>query len=119
MTSPAIEWWGWLAIWGALSLCLIAMLALFAWWLFRKFLALMDDLGDLAETAELLTPDDDAPARPELAVLAAYRDVYAKREVQRSRASERARVRHDKRVARGKRITGVDATSVRWPEEWY
>jgi hypothetical protein len=119
MSSPTIAWWGWLAIWGGLSLVLVAMLALFAWWLFRKFLTLMDDLGDLAETAELLKPDDVTPVRPELAVLAAYRDVYAERENQRSRASERSRIRHDKRIARAQRITRVDASMVRWPGDWY
>jgi hypothetical protein len=119
MSSPTIAWWGWLAIWGGLGLVLLAMLALGAWWLFRKFVTLMDDLGDLAETAELLTPDDVTPVHPELAVLVAYRDVYAERQNQRSRASERASIRHDKRIARAKRITDVDAKTVRWPGEWY
>ncbi len=119
MTDATIAWWGWLAIWGSLSLGLLAMLALFAWWLFRKFLTLADDLGDLAETMELLTPDDAPPARPALAVLAPYRDVYAARQVQRFRASERSRVRHEQRIARARRITGVDATSTRWPDGWY
>jgi len=119
VTAPTIAWWGWLTIWGALTLVLIAMLALFAWWLFRKFLTLMDDLGDLAESAELLAPDDAERAHPALAVLTPFREVYAARELQRARASERKLIRHDRRIARARRITRLDATTVRWPEEWY
>lgn len=119
MSSPTIAWWGWLIIWGSLTLALVAMLALFAWWLFRKFLTLMDDLGDLAESAELIAPDDIEPVRPTLAVLAPFREVYTDRERQRARAVERRGIRHDKRIARARRITSLDATSVRWPEDWY
>jgi hypothetical protein len=98
---------------------MLAMLAVFAWWLFRKFLTLMDDLGDLAESAELLAPDEVEAARPVLAVLSPFRDAYAARELQRLRAAERKRIRHDKRIARARRITSLDATTVRWPAEWY
>lgn len=119
MTASAIPWWGWLSIWGALTLVLLGMLGLFAWWLFRKFLALMNDLGDLADSAALLAPDDVESVRPVLAVLTPFRDVYLARERQRLLASERKRIRHDKRIARARRITRLDATTVRWPEDWH
>ncbi len=119
MTTPTIPWWGWLTIWGSLTLVLIAMLALFAWWLFRKFLTLMNDLGDLAESAELLTPDDAEHTHPARAMLTPFREVYAARELERVRAAERKRIRHDKRMARARRITGLDAATVHWPDDWY
>ena len=57
MTAP-IEWWVWVLVWTALALGLLVMLALFAWWLFRKFMVLLDDASALADRATILEFDD-------------------------------------------------------------
>ena len=56
-----IPWWGWIAIWGGLALALVGMLALFAWWLFRKGMVVLDDLDDLADITAKLDDADDTP----------------------------------------------------------
>ena len=43
-----MSWWAWLLIWTGLVLALLAVLALGAWWLFRKSMAVLDDVADLA-----------------------------------------------------------------------
>jgi hypothetical protein len=116
-----MPWWSWLLIWGGLLLALVALLAVFAWLLFRKFLVLMDDLGALAEKTAILGMADTDPVLPrhELAVLADYREVRARREQRVRRAVEARRLRHVRRMARARAITTVDPSTVEWPAAWY
>lgn len=120
MTYPAdIQWWGWILIWTGLVLALLVMLGLFAWWLFRKFLTLMDDVATLAETTAVLDADDAELLKPQLAVLAEVRDIRERESARRAHRAERRRLRWERRLERAKRITHEDASRIRWPEHWY
>lgn len=113
-----IEWWGWLLIWTGLVLALVVMLGLIAWWLFRKFLVLMDDVADLAEKSALLEVADIELVKPELAVLAEVSAIRAREDARRFRRTERRRIRRQGRLDRARAITSVDAATVEWPEGW-
>jgi hypothetical protein len=118
--ADVIPWWGWIAIWGGLVLALVAMLVLFAWWLFRKAMVVLDDLADLGDVTSALDDVDDTPprrARP--AVLDDLATVRAAREARVARRDVRRSDRRDRRMARARRITSVDASTTRWPEDWY
>lgn len=114
-----IAWWGWIAIWGGLVLALVAMLALFAWWLFRKALRLLDDVGELAGRAEILAIDDAVLDKPTIAVLADLRDIRAREDARRAHRTTRRRDRRENRLARARRITKLDASQQQWPADWY
>lgn len=114
-----IAWWGTLLIWAGLVLGMLGMLALFAWWLFRKSLTLLDDLSDLAATTAILEVDEPVLARQEIAVLADRRDIRRRVDARRAHRAQRRRERHDRRMMRARRITTVDATRTRWPADWY
>lgn len=114
-----IEWWGWLLIWAGLVVGLLGLLAGFAWWLFRKFLRLLDDLADLAERSALLDVAEPELVRPQLAVLAEVSAVRAREDARRFHRGERRRVRRASRLDRARRITRADASLTRWPERWY
>ncbi len=114
-----IEWWGWLLIWSGLVLALLVMLGLFAWWLFRKSLVLLDDLAELADTTAALEGEDAELVRPRLAVLTPAADIRAREEARQFHRRERRRRRVEARLARARRIIRVDATQVEWPAEWY
>lgn len=114
-----IPWWGWLLIWSGLVLALLVMLALFAWWLFRKSLVLLDDLAALADTTAALDGDDAELVPPRLAILTPALEIRAREEARKFHRRERRRRRVEARLARARRITRVDATAVRWPADWY
>ena len=114
-----MAWWSWLVIWVVLALALLAMLGLSAWWLFRKFLVLTEDLAGLADTVAVLDPEAKKTVRPELAVLADLSEIRAREEARRFHRATRRRERHDRRMARARRITRVDASSQQWPPDWY
>lgn len=113
-----IPWWAWLLIWTGLVLGLLVMLGLFAWWLFRKFLTLTDDLADLAERSALLEVDDPVLVKPEIAVLAEVRDIRDRVAARRAHRAELRRQRHERRMARARRITGPAAAQREWPADW-
>ena len=118
--ADVIPWWGWIAIWGGLVLALVAVLGLFAWWLFRKGMVVLDNLDDLYDvTARLDEADDTPPPRARPAVLDDLHAVRAARAARVARRNARRSDRYDRRMARAKRITRVDATTVRWPQDWY
>ena len=115
-----IQWWGWLLIWTGLVLVLAAMVALFVWRLFRKGFRLLDEVGELADTAAVF----DGVYEPELppqaiAVLADIRDIRAREEARKFQRSQRRSERHRRRLERARRITTLDASKVRWPADWY
>ncbi len=49
-----MPWWSWIVIWACLVLALIAMLVFSGWGLFRKAVAVFDELGALGAKLELL-----------------------------------------------------------------
>lgn len=114
-----IQWWGWLLIWTGLVLALLATVALLLWWLFRKAMRLLDDVGELAQTAELLDIDEAELPKPAIAVLADLRDIRAREEARKQHRAQRRSERHRRRMARARRITSVDAAKVPWPADWY
>jgi hypothetical protein len=113
-----MPWWAWLLIWTGLVLALVVMLGLFAWWLFRKFLTLTDDLADLAERSALLEVDDPVLVKPEIAVLAQVRDIREREAARRAHRADQRRQRDERRMARARRITGPGAAQREWPADW-
>lgn len=118
MTEP-IAWWVWTLIWTGLGLALVAMLALFAWWLFRKFMALLDDASALAARAEILEFDDLELPKPALAVLTSARDIRDREDARKAHRFERRRAHFEQRMTRARRITKADPTRLDLPTEWY
>lgn len=114
-----ILWWAWLVIWSALVLALLVMLGLSAWWLFRKGIGVLDAIGELADATAVLEVDDPVLPRQQLAVLADARDIRRREAARRFHRAERRRLRHERRMARARRITSLDASTVRWPDDWY
>lgn len=114
-----IAWWGWLLIWTGLVLALLVMIAVFAWWLFRKFLVLTDDVAHLADKSAILDVDDQLLEPPQIAVLANIRDIRDRENARKAHRIERRRLRSQTRLLRAKRITKADATATRWPSDWY
>ena len=111
-----MPWWSWLVIWTCLTLALIAVLIVSAWRLFRKAVSVFDELGALAEKAELLdaavTEFDEQQAG--LAILQKLSDVQARRRHLRDVSALRRDARNTARVARGRALTRFDANSRRW-----
>jgi hypothetical protein len=118
MTEP-ITWWAWALVWTGLTLGLTIMLALLAWWLFRKFMVLLDDASTLADRAEILEFDDVELPRPAIAVLASARDIRDREEARKAHRIERRRVRFEKRMARARRITKAEPNLLDLPAAWY
>ena len=114
-----IAWWGWLLIWTGLVLALLAMLALLAWWLFRKAMRLLDDVADLADTTAILDVEEAALPPRAIAVLTDMKDIRAREDARRTHRSERRTARHDRRIDRARRITKLDASKQQWPADWY
>ncbi len=115
-----IAWWGWLLIWTALALALVATLGLLTWWLLRKGFRLLDDLGELADTAAVFDGVGEAELPPQaIAGLADIRDIRAREEARTFHRSQRRSERHRRRLERARRITTLDASKVRWPADWY
>ena len=120
MTEPGqvMAWWGWLLLWTGLALALLITLGLFALWLFRKFLTLVDDVADLAERSALLEVDDPVLVSPQIAVLAEVRDIRDRERARKAHRGELRRQRHDRRMARARRITDPAASQREWPTDW-
>lgn len=114
-----IQWWGWIAIWGGLVLGLLVMLGLFAWWLFRKFLVLVDDVAELGGSAAVLDAGEYEHVRPAIAVLAQVADIRRREDARRAHRAHRRRERHERRMARARRITSPAASQRQWPADWY
>ncbi|MGX5680520.1 hypothetical protein [Schumannella luteola] len=114
-----IAWWGWVLIWTGLVIALLAMVGALAWWLFRKFLRLLDDVADLAERSAILEAADAELVRPQIAVLSTVSAVRAREDARRFHRRERRRVRRQTRLDRARRITGADAAAGPWPADWY
>ena len=111
-----MPWWSWVVIWVVLVLGLLGMLAGMAWRLFRKGIAVLDELESLAATTELLDRAADVAEEQhrELAILVGADELRRRREHVRAAARERKRDRHDARIARGKALTKADASARQW-----
>ncbi|MET4705716.1 hypothetical protein [Frigoribacterium sp. UYMn621] len=111
-----MPWWSWIVIWTCLVLALIAVLVVSAWRLFRKAVAVFDELGTLGGKMELLdaaiTEFDEKQA--EFALLQKYSDVQAHRRRVRDASLARREARRAARLDRGRSLTRVDANSRRW-----
>ena len=118
-TVHLVPWWAWTLIWTGLVLALLIMLGFFAWWLFRKFVVLMDDVATLADKSAILEVADPDLVRPQLAVLASIRDIQNRESARTAHRSNRRRLRWEARLARGRRITATDASTMQWPNDWY
>ena len=113
-----IAWWGWVLLWAGLILVLIGMLVGCAWWLFRKSLVLLDDLGQLAERAGGLEIDEPTLVRPIPAVLTPLSAVQRREDERLRHRAERRAERRQARLDRARRITQADPMSLDVPEEW-
>jgi hypothetical protein len=113
-----VTWWGWLLIWTGLALGLLAMLALSAWWLFRKSLRLLDDVSALADKTSILDIDEPVLPRHQIAVLAELREIRRREDARREHRADRRRAKREGRMARARRITTLEAARGPWPREW-
>lgn len=114
-----MPWWSWVVIWVVLALALVAMFALMGIRLFRKGVAVFDELEILAGTLEILDEasdslDDARVQREQLALLVGTEETRRRRAAVRSAALDRRDARHDARIDRGRRITSVDASTRGW-----
>jgi hypothetical protein len=113
-----IAWWGWLLIWIGLVLGLLAMLAFFAWRLVKRFLLLLEELGELTGKLSLLEGETAGEqVRPPSSILAgaaAARESYGLHSD--SRANLRA-TRRRARIERAKLLTSKPITMKEWPHE--
>ena len=111
-----MPWWSWLVIWTCLVIALIIVLVVAAWRLFRKAVAVFDELGTLAVQTELLdaagSKFDEQQA--DLAILQKLSDVQARRRQVGEAAAARRDARRGSRLARGRALTRFDANSRRW-----
>jgi hypothetical protein len=108
-----MPWWSWILIWGGLVLALLAMLALLSWWLFRKAVAVMHDLGELVDKTEALGRLSDQLADTDTssvvpAVLLKRGEVAAVHHARQHERDERRRMRREKRISRGRMLTRAD-----------
>jgi hypothetical protein len=113
-----IAWWGWTLIWAGLALGMVIMLALFAWWLFRKALVALDDLSHLASKASLFEVDHARLPPPQRAVLLSLREVLEREDTRKRHRTARTIARRESRMARAYRITALDASTANWPPAW-
>jgi hypothetical protein len=113
-----MSWWGWLLIWTGLVLALVAMLALSAWWLFRKSLRLLDDVSTLADTTAILDIGEPVLPRQQVAVLAELREIRRREDARREHRASRRHKRRERRMARARRISTPEAARGPWPEAW-
>ncbi len=106
-------------IWGVLVLALLGMLAFFGWWLFRKGMAAMTALGDLAGKLELLdaASEDVSPYHFTPSVLRDQAEVHEAHRLLAELRAERKRERRERRLARGKLLVTADLRKRTFPWE--
>ncbi len=108
-----MPWWSWILIWGGLVLALLAMLALLSWWLFRKAVGVMEELGALADKTDALGRMSDRLAETDTtpfvpAVLQDRAEVAAVQHAIVRQREERRHLRREKRILRGRMLTRAD-----------
>jgi flagellar biosynthesis/type III secretory pathway M-ring protein FliF/YscJ len=105
-----MPWWSWVVIWVVLVLALLGMLALFGIRLFRKVMAALAELGELADKTELLHARSEE-LRDERFHPAVFEDAGALRAAREQDLADRERrrqARRDSLVKRGKLLVKAD-----------
>ncbi|QNE46692.1 hypothetical protein F1C58_07080 [Glaciihabitans sp. INWT7] len=111
-----MPWWSWIVIWACLVLALLAMLVFSGWRLFRKAVAVFDELGALGAKLELLDAaiTEFDTKQEQFALLQKYSDVQEQRRKVRDASLARKEARRSGRLDRGRALTRIDANSRRW-----
>ena len=113
-----IDWWGWLLIWTGLVIALLAMVALFAWRLVRRFFRVLENFFGLTDKLSILdgveAPDGERPLNAVLEDSAVVRERFGRR---MQRRADRKAVRRQARIQRAKMITTADIKFKEWPHE--
>ena len=106
-----------IALWIALVIALLAMLAVFAVVLFRKVIGVLQEFSDLVGRTAILdgVHRADAEERPLPAVLGGVDAARATWRELRHRGRERAAARRVVRVERGRALVRADAGTIDWP----
>ncbi|WP_374948060.1 hypothetical protein [Agreia sp.] len=106
-----MHWWSWILIWLGLAILLVGTLAFFGWRLFRKGVAVVDELSTLTEKIELLqrNVDELTSEAPPNAILEGYSAVANRRDRDKARRASMRQLRRDARMQRGRLITAAHA----------
>jgi hypothetical protein len=106
-----MQWWSWIVIWFVLALALVGTLVFFGWRLFRKGVAVIDELERLTDKIDLLqrNVDELSVETPRSAILDGYSAVADRRDRERDRRATMRQLRRDTRLARGRLITAPQA----------
>jgi hypothetical protein len=102
-----MHWWSWILIWLALALLLVGTLVFFGWRLFRKGVAVFEELERLTEKVELLqrNVEELSQETPPNAILDGYSVVANRRDREKQRRATMRQLRRDTRMQRGRLIT--------------
>lgn len=114
-----IAWWGWVILWSVLLSALVIMLALFAYWLFRKLVVLTDAVAAIADRSSFLNIADVELVRPHLAVLATAEQVRDRESARTAHRAARRTGSSSERLERARRITAAEASQMKLPADWY
>ena len=113
-----IPWWGWLLIWTGLVIALIAMVALFAWRLVRRFFRVLEDFFGLTDKLSILDGvAAETEARPMNAILREGDEVRATTGARMARRADLKHARRQARIQRGKMLTTATIDMKEWPHE--
>jgi hypothetical protein len=106
-----MHWWSWIVIWFFLALALVGTLVFFGWRLFRKGVAVIEELERLTDKIDLLqrNVDELSVEAPRNAILDGYSAVADRRDRERDRRATMRQLRRDARLARGRLITAPQA----------
>lgn len=106
-----MHWWSWILIWLALAILLVGTLAFFGWRLFRKGIAVVEELERLTDKVDLLqrNVDELAVEAPRNAILDGYSAVANRRDREKDRRATMRQLRRDTRMQRGRLITAPHA----------
>jgi hypothetical protein len=106
-----MHWWSWILIWLGLAILLVGTLAFFGWRLFRKGVAVVDELERLTDKVDLLqrNVDELSVEKPRNAILDGYSAVANRRDREAERRASMRQLRRDARLARGRLITAPQA----------
>jgi len=106
-----MQWWSWIVIWLVLALALAGTIVFFGWRLFRKGIAVVEELERLTDKIDLLqrNVDELAADAPPNAILDGYSVVANRRDRERDRRATMRQLRRDTRLARGRLITAPHA----------
>ncbi|WP_044443298.1 hypothetical protein [Agreia bicolorata] len=104
-------WWSWILVWLALAILLIGTLVFFGWRLFKKGVAVVEELELLTDKVELLqrNVDELRVETPPNAILDGYAAVANRRDREKDRRATMRQLRRDTRLARGRLITAPHA----------